>query len=71
MPVTLEGTYYTIKETAERLGYLAISNLANACKAGKIPAHKVGNTWLIPESWILEQEHLEINGKGNRGVSRK
>lgn len=63
--------YYTTKEAAERLGYASTSNLANACQTGKIPAYKVGKTWLIPEAWVLMQERAEIKGQGNRGARRK
>lgn len=71
MPVTLHGTYYTVPEAAEKLGYASTSTLANGCQAGKISAYKVGKTWLIPESWVLEQEKIGAKGQGNRGVERK
>lgn len=67
---TLPG-YYTTQEAAERLGYTNPKTLAKQCAEGRIPAHKVGKTWLIPESWIFEQEKTAPIGKGNRGVSRK
>lgn len=63
--------YYTTKEAAEKLGYASTSNLANSCQAGRIPAYKVGKTWLIPASWVEEQEKLVAKGQGNRGVTRK
>ena len=63
--------YYTTKEAAEKLGYASTGTLANSCQAGKIPAYKVGKTWLIPEAWVLEQEKIGANGQGNRGVERK
>ena len=63
--------YYTVAEAAERLGYASPSTIKNGCQAGKIPAYKVGKTWLIPEAWVLEQEKIGANGQGNRGVERK
>lgn len=63
--------YYTTKEAAEKLGYTSTSTLANSCQAGKIPAYKVGKTWLIPEEWVLQQEKETPKGQGNRGVERK
>lgn len=63
--------YYTTSEAADRLGYKSQSTLTNRCQAGIIPAYKVGKTWLIPESWVLEQERLGPKGQGNRGTERK
>lgn len=63
--------YYTTAEAALKLGYASTGSLANGCQSGKIPAYKVGKTWLIPEAWVLEQERMGIKGKGNRGVARK
>jgi DNA binding domain, excisionase family len=63
--------YYTTAEAAERLGYATTSYLARLCTAGQIPSYKVGKTWLIPESWVAEQERATPKGQGNRGVSRK
>ncbi|UAJ16921.1 helix-turn-helix domain-containing protein [Desulfovibrio desulfuricans] len=67
---TLPG-YYTTAEAAQKLGYASTSNLANGCQAGRIPAYKVGKTWLIPNSWVEEQEQLGVKGQGSRGVTRK
>lgn len=63
--------YYTTKEAAERLGYASTSTLTNGCQSGKIPAYKVGKTWLIPEAWVVEQTKKDIKGQGNRGGTRK
>ena len=71
MPVTLHGTYYTVAEAAERLGYAATSTLTNGCQAGKVPSIKVAKTWLIPETWLLEQEKASGKSQGSRGVARK
>lgn len=71
MPTTLPG-YFTTKEAAERLGYATPATLSQFCLYGKIPtAIKVGKTWLIPEAWVIEQEKIGVDGKGNRGVKRK
>lgn len=67
---TLPG-YYTTQEAAERLGYRDGSYLKRLCADGRIPANKVGKTWLIPEFWVLEQEKLSPKGQGNRGIERK
>ena len=71
MPVTLHGTYYTATEAAERLGYASQSYLARRCVAGEIPAIKLGQTWLIPESVVLELDRQEVKGQGKRGIARK
>lgn len=63
--------YYTTKEAAEKLGYKDGTYLKTLCNTGKIPANKVGKTWLIPESWVLEQEQITPKGQGNRGTARK
>lgn len=63
--------YYTVAEAAERLGYASPSTIKNGCQSGKIPAYKVAKTWLIPASWVEEQEKAEIKPQGNRGVARK
>lgn len=63
--------YYTTAEAAERLGYASTSTLTNGCQSGKVPAYKVGKTWLIPESWVIEQEKIDIKPQGSRGVARK
>lgn len=63
--------YYTTKEAAEKLGYKDGTYLKNLCNSGQIQAYKVGKTWLIPESWVLQQEKEEPKGQGNRGVARK
>ena len=41
------------------------------CQQGKIPAYKVAKTWLIPETWVDEQEKIVPTGQGHRGVKRK
>ncbi|MGN0009547.1 MAG: helix-turn-helix domain-containing protein [Desulfovibrionaceae bacterium] len=71
MPIELHGTYYTVSEAAKRLGYVSTSTITNGCQAGKIPAAKIAKTWLIPESWVREQEKTAQKGQGNRGVNRK
>lgn len=71
MPIELHGVYYSVSEAAERLGYASTSTITNGCQAGKIPATKIAKTWLIPESWILEQEKIGQKNQGNRGVARK
>lgn len=64
--------YYTTKEAAEKLGYVATNTLTRSCVAGVIPGClKVGKAWFIPESWVKEQEHITPLGKGNRGITRK
>lgn len=68
---TIPG-YYTTKEAAERLGYKSPTSIANYCAQGKIPsAIKLGNSWLVPESWVQEMEKTPINPKGNRGLARE
>ena len=71
MPVELHGVFYTATEAATRLGYASVSYLSQLCTQGQIPATKIGKTWLIPESWVLEQEKISPKGQGNRGVARK
>lgn len=64
--------YYTTKEAAEKLGYKDQSSISRFCSTGKIPdAQKIGNAWLVPESWVQEMEKKDINPKGNRGLSRE
>lgn len=64
--------YYTTAEAAEKLGYAVPDTLRQLIGRGRIPgAVKIGKTWLIPESWVMEQEKTGPIGKGNRGVSRK
>lgn len=71
MPVELHGTYYTITEASERLGYAGQSSVRQGCINGTIPAHKLGNTWLIEEKVLLEILKKAIKPQGNRGVARK
>lgn len=69
--VTIPG-YYTAKEAAERLGFKAAASISHYCAQGKIPgAKKLGNTWIIPEIWVVEMEKTPINPKGNRGLARE
>ncbi|MFQ8736244.1 MAG: excisionase family DNA-binding protein [Bilophila wadsworthia] len=63
--------YYTTEEAAEKLGYANGIYLRQMCQQGKIPAYKVAKTWLIPETWVDEQEKIVPTGQGNRGVKRK
>lgn len=63
--------YYTTAEAAKKLGYATSDYLRSLCAKGAIPAYQVGKTWLIPESWVLEQEKISPKGQGNRGVARK
>lgn len=63
--------YFTTAEAAKALGYAGQSTMTNGCQSGKIPAYKVGKTWLIPEVWILEQIKTAPKPQGNRGVTRK
>lgn len=63
--------YYTTKEAAEKLGYADSSSLKKGCSNGTIPAFRVANVWLIPESVINELEKREVKPQGNRGVVRK
>lgn len=71
MPIELHGIYYSVSEAAARLGYASTSTITNGCQAGKIPAQKIAKTWLIPESWVLEQERAGKHPQGSRGVARK
>ena len=73
MPVELDikGVFYTATEAAEKLGYRDCSYITQLCTQKKIEATKIGRTWLIPESWVLEQERISPKGQGNRGVARK
>lgn len=71
MPVSLHGTYYTISEAAERLGYAGESTLRQACISGIIPAQKIGKTWIVEEETIKTLASKEIKPQGNRGVARK
>lgn len=64
--------YYTTKEAAEKLGYADTSSLRYACISSRVVgAVKVGKTWFIPESWVMEQENILPKGQGARGISRK
>ena len=71
MPVELHGTYYTIAEASERLGYAGQSSVRQGCIYVTIPAHILGNTWLIEENVLLEILKKAIKPQGNRGVARK
>ena len=62
--------YYTTEEAAEKLGYANGIYLRQMCQQGKIPAYKVAKTWLIPGTWVDEQEKIVPTGQGNRGVKR-
>lgn len=71
MPIKLHGTYYTATEAAEKLGYRDHSYLCGLCKAGKIPAIKVGTVWLIHSIIIDGLNKKEVKGQGSRGIARK
>ncbi|MDM8214793.1 helix-turn-helix domain-containing protein [Desulfovibrio piger] len=71
MPVELHGVFYTIDEAAARLGYASKSTLAADIQKGRVPAVRVGRFWLVPESVVEALDQKEINGQGNRGVTRK
>lgn len=71
MPVALHGVYYTIAEAAERLGYAGQSSIRQGCINGTIPAHKLGNTWIIEEKTLQAIAKLPVKPQGNRGLARK
>lgn len=49
--------YFTPKEVAERLRISTITAI-RLCRAGKLPAVKVGGTWRIPADDLAE--HLDV-----------
>lgn len=63
--------YYTLTEAAKELGYLSTGNMATACREKKIPAYKVGKTWLIPSAWVKNEKAKDVSPIGNRGQTRK
>lgn len=71
MSIELHGTCYTIAEAAEYLGYAAQSTFSQACIDGIIPAHKLGNTWIVEENILRELLKKTYKHQGNRWVARK
>lgn len=71
MPTELHGTFYTVQEASQELGYSGISTIRQACIDGTLPAIKVGKMWLIEEKDVKAMARQEVKGQGNRGVARK
>ena len=71
MPVQLHGTYYTLTEAAEKLGYVNSSTIRALCLSGEVFAHKVGKTWLIEQEELERLASQEQKPQGNRGFKRK
>jgi predicted site-specific integrase-resolvase len=60
--------YLSLTEAAERLGYADSNTLRLWSREGRIPgAQKIGAQWVVPVSWVVEQEKI---GKPKRGGPR-
>lgn len=71
MPTELHGTFYTVQEAADRLGYASPATIRMGCTQGTIIAHKMGKTWLIEEKEVERLASQEQKPQGNRGAARK
>lgn len=49
--------YYTVKEVAKMLRYRKADHVYELCRANKIPALKVGRSWLIEAKGLHEYLH--------------
>ena len=56
----------TPEQVAKRLGR-PVNGLYVMLRRGKIPAHRVGNRWLIPESALKDIPKLRRRGSPRKG----